>query len=350
MSEQPLLTQFLTDADTQMRVFDMGRRVTKIALSEFQQFEKGELPYWYPFQQTAWVALLFWHKKDKTKHNIWFLRMPLDETGHIQISTRDDFMHLFISRLNEQVSNAQTDNKNLTHALKDNPYVFKPTQEKMAVFHAKALKTLQQEPSQFFQGALDYMQQENYEHWDTLGIQGIADLCVRSDEKEIEELLLKSLPRLPDPAFAAFCQNLENENTSTFIAEMIFKRYQNESNSAALALNCIRAIANTKACGILQQLVNDVLNNDSVATDPQVLIAISAKAWQCLEDDFTRSLFLNRLAKNSAGQDYFNAVVIDLMFIPGMRTRVLSDFRNPERSDALSNAVGEFFQSVAQLS
>jgi len=350
MSEQPLLTQFLTDADTQMRVFDMGRRVTKIPLSEFQQFEKGELPYCYPFQQTAWVALLFWHKKDKTKHNIWFLRMPLDETGHIQISTRDDFMHLLISRLSEQVSNAQSDNKNLTHALKDNPYVFKPTQEKMAIFHAKALKTLQQEPSQFFQGVLDYLQQANLEQWDTLGIQGIADVCIRCDEKGIEELLVKSLAKLPDQPFAAFCQYLENENCSASIAEVIYKRFQKESDKPATALNCIRAIANTQASGILQKLVKEALNNDSVATDPQVLIAISAKAWHCLEDDSTRNLFLNRLATNNAGQDYFNAVVIDLMFIPGMRARILADFRNPDRSEVLSNAVGAFFQSISEQS
>ena len=348
MSEQPLLTQFLTDADTQMRVFDIGRRVTKIPLSEFQQFEKGDLPYNYPFQQTAWVALLFWDKKDKAKHNIWFLRMPLDEMGYIQLSTRDDFMHLLISRLGEHVSNAHTGEKNLTHALKDNPYVFKPTQEKMAVFHAKALKALQQEPSQFFQGALDYLQHGNYEQWDQLGIQGIADVCIRCDEKAIEELLIKSLPKLPDQPFAAFCQYLENENCSPSITENIYKRFKKEPDKPATALNCIRAIANTQASGILKQLVNDVLNNNSVATDPQVLIAISAKAWQCLEDDITRNLFLNNLAKNCAGQDYFNAVVIDLMFIPGMRTRVLSDFRKPERSDSLSNAVGEFFQSVSQ--
>jgi len=345
MSEQTLLTQFLSNAETQIRVFDMGRRVTKIPLSEFQQFENGELPYYYPFQQTAWVALLFWHKKDKTQHNIWFLRMPLDETGCIQLSARDEFLHLLMSRLKEQMEHGASEN--LTHALKDNPYVFKPTQEKMAIFHAKALKTLQQEPSQFFQGAVDYLKSGNYESWDTLGIQGIADACVRSEEKEIEELFLKALPKLPEQPFAAFCQYLENETCPTRLAEALLKRYQATPDSPATALNCIRAIANTKATGILQQLIIEVLKNANISTDPQVIIAISAKAWQCLEDEKLRRLFLDNLSNNQAGQDYFNAVIIDLMFIPGMRVRILGDFRNPERSESLSNAVGQFFQSVS---
>ena len=76
-------------------------------------------------------------------------------------------------------------------------------------------------------------------------------------------------------------------------------------------------------------------------------MAISSKAWQCLENEKIRHSFLENLASNTAGQDYFNALIVDLMFIPAMRARMLSDFRKPERSENLVNAVGRFFQAIS---
>jgi len=345
MSKQLVLTEFLSDADTQIRIFDMGRRVSKIPLSDFQKFEKGEQAYWYPYQQTAWVALLFWHKKDKTQHNIWFLRMPLDESGLIQISARDEFMNMLMSRLGEQITQSKS-GSDMTHALKDNPYVFKPTQENMAVFHSKALLTLQQTPSQFYQNTLDYLNGDDYSQWQNLGLQGIADVVVRVEEKQVQDLLIRALPKLPEQVFAAFASCLENENCDAELTQIIAQRALEDINNVNLLANSIRALANSKSASQKKDLLRAILASD-VGNQAEILVAIAAKDWASLQDNDLRQRFLNKLADNPSGQELFNAVVSDLMFIPGMRPLILEEFRKTDRTDALSNAVGLFFKAIS---
>jgi hypothetical protein len=53
--------------------------------------------------------------------------------------------------------------------------------------------------------------------------------------------------------------------------------------------------------------------------------------------------FLEKLAINPTGQECFNRVMADLMFIPTLRALTLQQFRSPERSDALSQAIGGMF-------
>ena len=342
-SKIAILSEFLLQTDTQIRIFDLGRRVSKIALSDFQKFERGEISYPFPYEQTAWVGLLYWNKKDKNQHNIWFIRMPLDETGCIQLSARDEFMHLLLSRFQETMQKGENA-KTLQHVLKDNPYVFKPTEDKMAVFHSKALQVLQQSPTQFFTDALNYIQGDDYQQWQHLGIQGITDLAVRQDQEEIHQALVKTLAKVPEQVFNVLCQNLENETIDIDLAKIIATRIQ-ESNNEQIISNGIRALAMCQSTQFKNDIIYSVL--EKIAPDQAiVLVAIAAKTWEVLSDEKILNLFLEKLSCSNAGPELFNSLMQDLMFMPGLREKILLEFRNPNRSENLSKAVGTFFQVV----
>lgn len=338
------LSEFLLQTDTQIRIFDLGRRVSKIALSDFQRFERAEIAYPFPYEQTAWIGLLYWNKKDKDQHNIWFIRMPLDETGSIQLSARDEFMHMLLSRVQEAMQK-NPDSPSLEHVLKDNPYVFKPTEDKMAIFHSKARLVLQQTPTQFFTDALKYIQGDNYQQWQHLGLQGIADLTVRQDKDDIHKAITKALNEVPEQVFNVLCQNLENEMIDINLAKIIAERIR-KSNNEQITANGIRALATCQSEQFKNNTIFSIL--EKVTADQSiVLVAIAAKTWEVLSDEKTLKLFLEKLSNVNAGPELFNSLMQDLMFMPGLREKILLAFRNPNRSENLSKAVGNFFQAIS---
>lgn len=77
-----------------------------------------------------------------------------------------------------------------------------------------------------------------------------------------------------------------------------------------------------------------------------MLSAISGRSWEDLQQQALAAAFLERLAGNREGQPFFDLCLADLLFIPGMRAPLLKALRNPNRSSALSRAVGGFFQSL----
>ena len=51
MSQINGITDFLTQAGTQFKVFDMGRRIVEISKDAFLSFERSETSYPLPLQQ-----------------------------------------------------------------------------------------------------------------------------------------------------------------------------------------------------------------------------------------------------------------------------------------------------------
>ena len=90
------------------------------------------------------------------------------------------------------------------------------------------------------------------------------------------------------------------------------------------------------------QVLEQVLNSD-FALEGEVIAAIATRCSHALDDTSLMHLFLERLANGKAGQAGFSRVLADLMFTPELRLQAFSAFRNPERSEALSAAIGEMF-------
>lgn len=337
MSEINGITDFLDQAGTQFSVFDMGRRIEEIPRDVFQAFEQGELAYPLPLQQQAWLGFVVWNEKENDELVIWFLRFPLDATGKLTSGIRDDFVLRLINR-------EQTEQDD-----ESNPYGFKPKQEHMACFHAKAAKLLGKPASSYYEHARDYFAgKPGYDQWAFVGFQGIADVCARLDEGDNAALLPAAIEQMPAQPFEALAQCLEHEavdeQITRAVATLIERELAKDSCNANFISLCIRAISNTQHSELLTQQLQQILQSPC-GSNPEVLASISGRSWLALQNPQTIALYLEALANCSEGQTFFNLVIVDLINIPGMQDSIHQAIRNTERSENLSRAIGELFKS-----
>jgi len=346
MSKIPTITQFLESNSTRLRLFDMGRRVVKIPRDQFLKFEHCEINYPLPLQQKAWFGILF-QDQDREPF-IWFLHLPLDELGRLVPAARDDFLHQLLERISNNLE-AEKEGQPLESALKDNPYCFKPKDERLAIFHAKASLALKQQPSKYYAHARQYFSGDlGWDQWSFVGYQGIADIAVRLNEDNNQQLS-QAIPQLPTSPLEALCHCLENEEITLDITRALLDRVNKtlaeERPDPAILTSAIRGVAQSCSVNLRRELLHAILNRPDVCS-PDVLIAISGRSWEPLKKAETGKLYLERLAENSAGQPFFSQSLVDLLYLPGMRTPLLELIRDPDRSEHLSQAIGEMFGSA----
>ena len=334
------ISDFLEKAGTPFKVFDMGRRIQPLTTDDFLAFEQGELAYPFPLQQQAWLGMMIWNEKNNDDLVIWFLRFPLDAKGCLTTGIRDDFVYRLI-RKDRQQDEEET-----------NPYGFKPKQEHMASFHAKAAKILGQPASRFYQHAQDYFSGEpGFDQWAFVGFQGIADITVRLDEETNLERIIEALPQLPPQPLEALCQCLEHETITDTLAETLATCLDEELGKETVDANLIslllRAVSAASNRSIADAQVEKVLMNP-VAQHAEVIASISGRCWLSLKQEKLIHLFLENLAQCPEGQDFFNLVIVDLINIPGMQDAIHSAIRQTERSPALSTAIGQLFKHFTQ--
>lgn len=345
MSDIRTLTDFLNRTGANIRIFDMGRRVSVVSAQSFSRFEQCEIPYPQPYMYHARLGILFWYPQAPENHYIWFLQFPLDEQGFIIQAARDGFLKRLLETVGQSAKSVSEDTESPAHNLmKDNPLAFTPDQERIAVFNAKAKLALGQAASRFHDQAQEYFTgQRDKDDWEDIGLQGIADFCARIEKQDNSKSLSQQIAQFPEIPFSALCRCLENEVIDHHLAGAISARAMPlttdpEADSISLA-SAIRGLSYTKAKGIKTELILAALNGPHAA-DIEVLTVIAARAWDVLEEPTTLALYLEKLAVCNIGQDAFNKIVRDLIFIPGLRTLIIAQFRNPDRSEALSQAIG----------
>lgn len=336
---------FIKSSGASYRVFDLGRRVEKLSSDWFQRFEAGQEAYHYPFQRQAWLGILFWNQAEIQEHFIWFIKLPLDETGKLSLSARDDFLKILIEKIGDNLIKAQKGEK-LHYVLADNPYTFSPKQDRLAMFHAKAAKTVGNQASQFYNEVQEYLRRGALDEWQTLGLQGIADFVARLDDDNNARVLKNALEQMPIEPYGAFASMLEHEKIGVELAETIQQRLrralqQNEPGLAEVVTG-LRAISCSSAEGLRKPLLLDVLSRP-IGRNVEILAAIASRCWHDLRDQDLVVTYLEALAENELGQDAFNQLLADLMFIPGLRQGFLQAFRHPQRSASLSQKMGGMF-------
>lgn len=348
MSQIPTITGLLNKANAQSRVFDMGRRVVKLPRTLFQQVEEGSRPYPYPLQRQAWLGILFWDQDQPLQHFVWFLRFPLDETGLMQFAARDDFLTSVLQSLANQ---QDPECARIEEAHQESPYAFKPREERLAMFHSLALHSLKLPPTRYYAHARDYLAGEaGYDPWAFVGLQGLADVVVRRAEGGNKQRLIRAIPELPAEPLRTLCELLENVPLTGEIAEAVYARLsrflgQPESDVSLIAA-LLRGLGASELGEVRLRAYREAL--DSPWRDKlDLLVAIAGRGWEALEDAELRLAFLEALAVCDAGSEVFAQVVSDLLFIPGMRPHLLASFRSPERSAALSRAIGNLMRGVA---
>lgn len=342
------LSEFLHESGAKYRVFDMGRRVVKLNPKEFVDFEWAKKPYPFPFKKSALFGVVFWDPKKPSHHYVWFLNLPLDEQGLLVQAARDEFLVMLLERVGDSMLAAENDS-HIETALKDSPYTFKPRDEKMAMFNAQVTKCLSLPASQHYDNALAYfMGQTEINDWHSLGMQGVADVAARLDDFEETLGLIEIIPLLPTPVFQMLSTFLESAEPATGIAELLAEHITMELQETHPDINqictCLRAASNSPATGLVDLMVKHVLQHEC-SQNIEILATISGRIWRVLEDELLCDLFMEQLARNSAGQEGFSQLIADAIYLPDMRTHIMKVLRSPKRSDELSHAVGEMFGS-----
>lgn len=338
MTEITTLTQFLTTANTQFQIYDMGRRVQHIDMLAFQQIENLASAYPYPTQGHAHFAIVFWNSSQQ--HYIWFLKLPLDERGLLSPAPRTQFIRMIIEALGRDPAQSITEEQQ--QKLANHPFSFKPTSEKLALFNALVKKQLSQKASPQYELAYQYLsKQMRAENWQEIGLQGIADICVRANELDHLAILINSFDYASQEVQIAVCQCLEHLVINKQLIDTILQKLIIVDNE--LKPYFLRALASdeiSSKAGISHLYTLDLL-------DANTLITIAARNWTSLKDAQTRSIFLEALARQEP--HFFNQIFTDIVAIPALRTLLLSDLRNPDRSAALSAAIGGLFKVTKAL-
>lgn len=348
MTDNPITTlgKFLHQSGAQYRVFDMGRRVAKLSITDFVGFENAKIAYPYPLNKQALFAIVFWDPGLIDKQYVWFLRFPLDEQGLLIQAARDEFLVMLLDRVGEYMLAAEV-GKNIESALKDSPYTFDPHEEKMAAFNALVTKNLNMPASPFYDAAHAYFSgQTDKNDWQSLGMQGVADVAARLDENGLSSGLIVVLPTIPIEPFLQLCAFLENAEPKVEILEVLAlrvkKELQEKKPDVTVICACLRAISNSPIQGQVELLVKLVLKH-SCSQNIEILATISGRIWPLLTIDPICQLFVEQLAHNNAGQEGFNQLLADVMFMPNIRTHIMQVLRSPTRSVQLSEAVGKMF-------
>ncbi|WP_308368343.1 MULTISPECIES: DUF3549 family protein [unclassified Microbulbifer] len=337
MGESGTLGELIAGAQFKLRWFDLGRRVQPLTRTQAEAFESGRSPWPHPYLRHAWTGLLLW-PEEGGEPAVWFLRLPLDEQGKLQLPVRDGFLRQLTQQLCADSGGDPT--ARLQSVLDRSELVFDPLPERRASFHARAGLLLKRPPSEHYAAALEYCRDPDTRPWDRLALQGVADLAARWEEHGA--LLQQRMVRLAAPVFINLCQCLENEAIDHRLAAGIIDRARSQLAGGAADYTpvaaAVRGISHSVAGGLRREFLREVLQG-SAGRDREVLAAIGSRCPRDLERAEIAEPWLAALAEN-LDQETFNLLLTDLLFLPQVRPVLLGALRNPARPESLARAFG----------
>jgi hypothetical protein len=342
------ITDFVKSLEAELRVFDMGRRLYRVSNNLFQKFENFQIPYPTPLQRHAWLGFVIWWNENKEEPLIWFLKLPLDEQGMIIPASRDDFIQRVMKAIQNRLANPDSKDQSI---LNESELAFTPNQERMASFHAKTSHFLGKTTSSFYEPAVSYLKKEqDLNAWETLGLQGLADVCGRLDEMNHSELLSSALPWLPDAPKCQILALIENEEPNTelslSILELLRKELASDTPNQALITTALRALSGSKSAQPRQELIIKILNTPLLGDDLEIIATIVGRCWKDLENPELCHQLFEQVAKQPGGEQIFIQFFLDLVAIPGVRPWLMTTIRRTDRSEALSRCIGQLFGGI----
>lgn len=328
--------------------YDIGRHITKITPQQVIQFDKKQQVYPFPFRQHAWLAC-FLKGKDSNKQTatesgvVWFIKLPLDEAGCLNLGTRDHFIKSIVDKILNKGEEA-----GLSEALEDNPYVFKPDQERMASFHVILAKQLASQPSHYFQSVVGYLSKEiqaEDEEWQNLGLQGLAELAVRANDEKHASLIVRALQQAPKPLVRALCHALEHETLEPTLVAAIIEKLLAEQDPLMQA-SYIRALSRSELNDNLLLPMFTMLGSLNECPDEQThpIAALAAKCphWLAKNPQLLR-IIMEKLAHREDGYLAFKQITIELSQHPETRQPLWELYRGQRMSSTLAQAVSHLF-------
>ena len=345
MSENAItLTELFNKSGTAMRIYDLGRRIRSLGRDEFERIEAISTPYPTPYLHHAWIALVLWNPKQNSENAVWFLKLPLDEQGFMIPAVRDDIVNRLLTNVQHSVDGVPVED-----SLKENPFMFKPSDEKMAIFHAKAALDQGLAASAFYEPVQQFIADPTLSTgWENLSLQGLADFIVRLDATDNQSNLARSIANLPDALTAQILALLEHAQPdlelSKTLADLVADTLKNSGDPIKISL-LLRALSGSRESSFLIESLKEVLNSDA-SRSAEVLSAVATRCEGALMDPSTLKLFLERLAAGESGQTGFSRILADLMYLPVHRVLIVQALRSAETSPKLKSATAAMFGSA----
>ncbi len=338
------LTQLLENSDCQYNIYDLSRNVQPLTEAQFKRIEQAQQPYPYPIQRHAQIAIAYWNTQKQPW--IWFLKFELDERGLLKQANIGNFIKYVLEAMGTRLGGEVTQEQQ--QKLANNPYTFKPSDDKMAVFHSQLRASLDMPTSQYYEHAQQYFQGNlGWDNWQTIGLQGITDICARLDTEQNGVLVRKALKNLPSEPLYALLGALEHTNPlPNKLADRIHELASLEIQSDAPDLFLLSALVRALSGGEQVKLtttVNDILGSPRLSHQ-EVLIAIAGRCWSALADATVAELFLLRLAQ-TGNQNLFNQLFADLVMLPELRMVFLPLLHNTPNQE-LASALIKLQQST----
>ncbi len=336
MENLQTLSQLLKTSGNHYKVFDLGRRIQCLDNEQFAQVEQGYQPYPFPVQRTAQLAVAYWD--DSHQPWIWFLKFELDERGLLQQAHISQFIQYVIEAMGSRLTNELDEEQQ--QKISNNPFTFKPNEDKMAMFHSLIRAHLGLSCSQYYEHAQFYFTGGlGWEKWQTVGLQGITDMCARIGQENNGVLLRKALRHLPNQPLYALLGALEHidlpEKLSDRLTELAQDQIASDQPDLFLLSALVRALAGAPNQQ-LEQLV-DALLATPILSHQEILIGIAGRSWRVLAETGRAQRFLLRLAQ-TGNQDLFNHLFADLVMLPPLRMVILPLLHSspsPELTQAL---------------
>jgi hypothetical protein len=338
MSNINTISEFLLHAGTDFRVFDMGRAIRPLGCQDFFNIESGSNAAPYPRQQHAWFGLVFFQPLNTETHYVWFVKLPVDEQGLVIAAARKQFLEIIVTALAQETSQPLPQQQQLP----TNPFTFIPSQQQLADFNSFSRQVLKLPPSSQYQKVLDYLRHPQHTTWQTLQLQGVADVAARTHENSIATLLETNFTQLHHEVQHAICCSLENYPVSDKMTDFLCHWWLNQRDERTILVSVLRATAQSSHILSVKELLQTVLTS-SRGDDADVLILVAARHWQHLNDPPLLNLFISRLCAQD--KDLFLGLYSDLVQIPQIRTSILGIHQWQDKSTELSFAIAHLNQS-----
>lgn len=345
MTSIPTISALLNLSGSQFRFYDIGRKIDKISRQDFEKIENNQMPYPFPLQGHACIAIAFWQKNSPQPY-LWFVKLPLDERGLLNCAALNHFIAIIVEALGSDLT--VDPSKKQEALLKNNPYLFTPSQYKLAALNSIINFGLKQPASQHYQQCLAYISgQSAWSDWHNVGVQGLTDFAVRLSYENNTDLLIKAIPHLPEEVLSPLCAALENEQLPVGLIDVIINKIKYSQNNITLKAQLLRCIASNCHHPHNEQLVDELIEKRQLSTDD--FITLAGRCWLMFQNQFRLMQFLELMVE-SQETHIFTAIFKDLVAIPVIRPNMFLCMRDTSRSDKLSQAIGLLFSQAVENS
>lgn len=316
------ISEFLLHAGTEYIVIDVSRGRQQIDNQVFFDIENTKSPFPRPRQQCAWLCIVFWNKQSSNEHYIWYLKLPLDERGLLQVAARDQFLQILLEALGSQMQI----NDSLDRGLPENPFVFTPSQQMRADCNAMIKSMLQIPLSENAELATRYLISPEIIDWRGLSVQHLADAVAALDTESICRITEHQLQRYPSPVLTSLFSGLEGialcHSSSKHLAQFV------EKSSEYIRALALRAMSQADA-EVCKALITDLLDTHHTL-DIELLVVIAGRHWQQLNNASLLEKYLLHVLGVKEQENLFNGIYADLVSIPELRPAILSLFNAQE--------------------